>query len=183
MTSNFWIQASNPCWTGVATTEVVTLDEAIESSFPRETEDAILVWSNVYIPLSYKYDISTIIVDVLRMLEQLVTVSQGSWSVEWPSNTFAARWELSWQGEHLTVEASSWRSVVGDTEALLRARPRLELERTEFVREWKELLRTVAMALEAAGYRPDNLPELHHLSSLTQSIVGNGRLYAAKRQA
>lgn len=179
MTSNFWIQASNPSSVDVTSEDASTLEEAIESIFPRETEDAILVWSNVYIPLSYKYDLSTIVVDVLNMLQQLLASEDGEWSVEWPSNTFAMRWQLTWKGEQLSIRISNLRSVVGDTEALLIQRPELVLNRAEFLREWKSVLDTITLSLKSAGYTVTQIPELVRLASVAATIHGKGRLYRA----
>ncbi|HHR2550667.1 TPA: hypothetical protein ACSY39_10840 [Listeria monocytogenes] len=55
---NFFIQANTPQKTGVFESDDYDLSTAIETIFPMLTEDAILVWNHIYVPLSYKYDIS-----------------------------------------------------------------------------------------------------------------------------
>jgi len=35
------------------------------------TEDAILIWNAIYIPLNYKYDISYMIDDILNLLKKI----------------------------------------------------------------------------------------------------------------
>ena len=54
---NFYIQASNPRALKPSFIEE-NLSAAIESVFPMNTENAILFWNHIAIPLSYKYDIS-----------------------------------------------------------------------------------------------------------------------------
>ncbi|XYH95615.1 hypothetical protein ACMHYB_48745 [Sorangium sp. So ce1128] len=131
----------------------------------------------MYIPLSYKYDVGTILQDVLRMVGELLAADSGEWQVDWPSNTFCARWHFRWAGERLVVTSSEWRSVVGDTEELLRGRSVLEIGKSEFVFEWKALLERARDALVGAGYTFDTLPELERLVEVVRSIAGYGVLY------
>lgn len=177
MSTDFWIQASCPRWQTPRELEVSTVDEAIEAVFPRDTEDAFVVWRHVYIPLSYKYDVGTILQDVLQMVGKLLAADSGEWQVDWPSNTFGARWHFKWAGERLVVTSSEWRSVVGDTEDLLRGRSVLEMGKSEFVFEWKALLERVRDALIGAGYTFDALPELEPLVETARNIPGYGVLY------
>jgi hypothetical protein len=175
---DFWIQAGQPRWQGPADPADDTLDGAIETIFVRNTEDLILVWHHIYVPLSYKYDVATMLMDILNMLITLQAEDKGSCSVEWPSNTFAARWDLSWEGDRLGV-AADWRNVVGDTEGLLRACPSLTLEKSHFVREWKLVLERVAAALQGAGYSSERIPALDQLVRVAASIDQRGILYRA----
>ncbi|WP_437780388.1 hypothetical protein [Sorangium sp. So ce1097] len=177
MSTEFWIQASCPRWQMPRDLEVSTVDEAIEAVFHRGTEDAFVVWRHVYIPLSYKYDVGAILQDVLQMVGELLAADSGEWQVDWPSNTFGARWHFAWAGERLVITASEWRSVVGDTEELLRRRSVLEIGKSEFVFEWKALLERVRDALIGAGYTFDALPELERLVEALRRIVGYGALY------
>lgn len=177
MSTDFWIQASCPRWQTPRKVEGLTIDEAIEAVFPRDTEDALVVWRHVYIPLSYKYDVGTILRDVLQMVRELLASDSGEWQVDWPSNTFGARWHFRWTGERLVVTSLEWRSVVGDTEELLRERSTLEIGRSEFVFEWKALLERARDALIGAGYTFETLPELERLVETVRNIAGYGVLY------
>ncbi|XXY54989.1 hypothetical protein WME91_28040 [Sorangium sp. So ce269] len=177
MSSEFWIQASCPRWHGPVDSDATTIDEALESVFLRDTEDAFIVWRRVYIPLSYKYDVGTILPDVLQMVEELLGAESGEWQVDWPSNTFGAKWHFKWQGERMVVTATEWRSVVGDTEGLLRTRSVLEIEKSEFVFEWKALLQKAHDALCEAGYTSEALPQLERLTVTIRRIAAFGVLY------
>ncbi len=177
MSVYFWIQASCPRWQGSVDPDATTIDEAVESVFMRNTEDALIVWQHVYIPLSYKYDVGTILRDVLHMVRELLSSDAGEWQVDWPSNTFGARWHFKWEEERLVVTASEWRSVVGDTEDLLRKRSILEIGKAEFISEWKAVLERVHTALSDAGYVSTTIPELDELSETISRIPRHGVLY------
>ena len=177
MSTEFWIQASCPRWHRSVDPDAATIDEAVESVFSSETEDALIVWRHVYIPLSYKYDVGTILRDVLQMIRELLATESGEWQVDWPSNTFGARWHFKWEGDRLVVTASEWRSVVGDTEDLLRSRSVLQIGKLEFVCEWKALIERVQAALLGGGYTPGEFPELEQLTTTMGDIVGYGVLY------
>ena len=58
---HFYIQTSNPYIANKTNADDNKLSEAIESIFPMDTEELILFWNHVGIPLSYKYDISYMI--------------------------------------------------------------------------------------------------------------------------
>ena len=71
---NFYIQASNPRFQDSINIYDESLSDAIESVFPLNTENAILVWNYISIPLSYKYDISYMIEDILQLLDELQNI-------------------------------------------------------------------------------------------------------------
>jgi len=177
MNVNFWIQASCPRWKGSVDPDATTIDEAVESVFTRNTEDALIVWQHVYIPLSYKYDVGTILRDVLQMIRELLATDAGEWQVDWPSNTFGARWHFKWEEDRLVVTALEWRSVVGDTEELLRKRSIVEIGKQEFISEWKAILERVHTALSGAGYALKTIPELEPLAETISRIPRPGVLY------
>ncbi|MDB5105333.1 MAG: hypothetical protein JWP91_3022 [Fibrobacteres bacterium] len=173
---DFLIQASNPKFAGHHDDGDQNLDEAIESSFPLETESAFLVWHHIPIALSYKYDISVIAVDLIALLSKLLREPAGTHEVEWPSNTFHARWKMIWNGEGLTIE-SDWKSVVGGLEAQLNASGQLRLSKKEFVSEWKEVLKRTIEGLKSNGYEPHLIVGMEDLAQLIDKIPGVGLLY------
>lgn len=135
------------------------------------------MWRHVYIPLSYKYDVGMILLDVIRMVRELLASESGEWQVDWPSNTFGCRWHFRWEDECLIVTSSEWRSVVGGTEELLRGRPILQIGKSEFVFEWKALLERVRDALVGAGFTSSALPELERITETERAIAEYGVLY------
>src|SRR5258705_95085 len=99
----FWIQAGNPRHFPILGKDVSDLSEAIEEIFPMETEDAIIVWNQSLIPISYKYDLSVMIDDVLPMLARLLDRTSGSDQVNFGSDTFQTDWSLNWTEGDLSI--------------------------------------------------------------------------------
>lgn len=149
----------------------------MESVFDRNTEEALIVWHHVYIPLSYKYDVGTILPDIIVMIEQLQSSASGKFAIDWPSNTFSARWVFDWASDCLLVTAPEWRSVVGNTEELLRALPVIELNKNEYVYEWRALLERTRDALLGAGYSARTVPEIDRLLGVITTIGEYGTRY------
>lgn len=114
----FYIQVNSPRTQSFDSSEIESLSELIEEMFPMDTEDAILSWNGVPAALSYKYDISVMIEDILEMLFCISKGSSGSMVISWPSNTFRADWELSWSENHLSGH-SVWHEMTGGVEAIL----------------------------------------------------------------
>ena len=173
----FAIQASNPT-TLEARDDSTTLSDAIESVFPLNTEDAILKWNYIFVPLGYKYDMCLLIDDVLNIITEMHTHPQGSLTVTWPSSTFLATWRMTWAAGTLDVHAE-WFDVVGSTETLLTSRPDLKIGIDDFIAEWKRPLQIIESALTAAGY-DESLPGLGLLRATIANIVGEGELYRSQ---
>ncbi|BAY41833.1 hypothetical protein NIES2111_62290 (plasmid) [Nostoc sp. NIES-2111] len=70
---SFYIQVSNPIFLYSPSEIVSDLAEAIQVIYPMETEKAFIIWNHTYIPLSYKYNLSVIIDDILPMLSDLTS--------------------------------------------------------------------------------------------------------------
>ena len=74
---NFYIQASNPKVQCEINYSDETLADATESIFLLNTENAILMWNYICIPLSYKYDISYMLDDIMILLNELKNKKSG----------------------------------------------------------------------------------------------------------
>ena len=172
---NFFIQANSPRCTMTFDKDDYDLSTALETVFPLLTEDATLVWNHIYVPLSYKYDISCMIDDILKMLHNIRSSSKGEMSIRWPSNTFASTWCIKWH-ENAVYLSSEWESVVGQTEKMLNSNKNVTMCSAVFLSEWKKLLQNILQALESCGYKK----ELQWISTLTieyEAIPDYGVLY------
>ena len=174
--TSFIIQASNPHSAADHDVRVDSLGDAIETVFPLNTEDALLIWNHIYVPLSYKYDIAIIMSDVLDIIEAIHASPQSSHSVHWPSNTFAAIWNMRWDQGMIEVQ-SKWNCVVGGTEALLVSKPEIRIPCEDFVAEWKRPLQIAERALAKAGYSVEQVSELGRLQTVLANCNRDGQLY------
>jgi len=154
----FKIDAGNPANCSGYDSEDTILSEAIYTVFPLFTEDALLHWGDERIKLSYRYDISTIIDDMLLMVFNLYKYRYGEWAVDWQSNTFAATWRFKWDEEKMEVEAA-WREEFQASEYLL-THPKLITERDLFLIEWEKITNMLLINLASCGYNRENLTDL-----------------------
>jgi hypothetical protein len=171
--TSFFIQAGSPRATRTCDPNDESLPEAIETLFLMDTEYAFIAWNTIYIPLSYKYDLGLMVDDILGIIEGIQASSRGSQVVDWPSNTFAAKWNLQWNDGVIEIR-SNWRCVLGHTEALLNSKPCVELSTEGFVAEWKRPLQAIEHALAGAGYE---IPALGRLRRVLSKCPHEGRLY------
>ncbi len=172
----FGIQVSNPKVSGKRDPDDETLDECVETSFLLNTEMALIEWLGVFIPLHYKYSISTMLLDIIMMLHLLLDQKDGETEITWPSSDFNAIWAMSWRGDDLTIDAR-WNSVIGKTENLLNDLDELKISKSEFISEWKVLLGTVMDALIECGYSEANVKGFERLQSVYSRINEVGLLY------
>lgn len=175
MNYRFAIQASNPRFLKHFNAEDTSLCDAIQTVFPLEAEYAILVWNWVYVPLTYKYDLSMMVDDVLLLALAMLSESNGCRTIQWPSNTFASSWKVEWATGVTTVEAE-WTSVIGDTEAMLAAAPKVVMEAKDFVAEWRRPLEVIMTGLASAGYTT-NLAGMERLIAVVNKIGHQGIFY------
>lgn len=140
------------------------------------TEKAIMVWKAIYIPLCYRYDISSMIDDILDILEKLRNNPSGEISLHWPSNTFANVWNMRWEDDSLVID-SKWESVLGHTEQLLNSQGPIMVSKWSFTSEWKKVLFHVISGLKESGYKEDSLPGMSRLIGVYNTIDSEGILY------
>ena len=173
---NFYIQTSNPKTRCMADCNDKTLAEAIESIFLLNTESAILMWNHIGIPLSYKYDISYMMDDILILLNSLQSRERGELAIQWLPDTFRCDWTIRWDMEKLDIQ-SRWENTVGHLEALLNERPNIALKKEDFIREWKSILGIVITSLRNYGYDVKGIKGMKQLIKQYEGISGNGILY------
>ena len=161
----FDIQISNPKASEFRNESASNLDEAIESIFPLHTEYAFIIWNHIFIPLSYKYDLSIIIKDIIFILNELSDKKEGGFKLDWPSDTFSSSWTVEFNASMVKISAT-WHTVIGSVEELLNANSPLEVEKQEFIEKWMTLFSFIKNKLENAGYNSTNLDDFNELEKL-----------------
>lgn len=177
----FRIQVSNPRNNGCFCSEDEKISEAIETIFPMMTEEALLVWNTIYIPLNYKYDISIMIEDILSMLKNLREKKQDNMIINWASNTFASKWELQWDENNILIN-TNWNMVLGHTEVLLNDSNSIRIRKTSFMEEWKKLLEVLIINLKKCNYSEYNLHDMKRLIKEYDSLKKPGILYCCNEE-
>ena len=172
-----YIQTSAPQTTEIYDGEDETIGEALETIFPLFTEDAILFWNHIAIPLSYKYDISVMFADILALVAKVAELNSGTSEIYWPSDTFACKWRVRWSQKEVRIDCIEWASVTGGLESTLAESGIVECTRDQFLAEWKRLFEVIERALAESGYHAQQLPEMTQLSMLKNKISGSGVLY------
>jgi hypothetical protein len=174
---DFAIQVCNPFVKKPRKSHFQDLSEALSEVFAGDTEDGFMLWNWVPIRVSYRYDLSVMIDDLLPFLTRLVDSVKGSWRVYWGSNTFKAEWLVYWADGQIRI-TTHWDSVAGNYEDLLNSRNILDIGQDTFLREWKLLLRKVIEAVEFAQVTVADRSSLDSLYSVERSIPELGRMYA-----
>jgi len=151
---NFKIQAGIPRFEEYYDDDIDNIGDAIEASYSLNTEYMVMVFNYIPVLLSYKYDISIIIDDILKILSSIRTKEIGYLRVNWPSNTFCAIWDLEWNDSTISIN-TEWTTVIGETEKLLNDHCKLTVDKLEFAYEWKKVLHNIINALEGCGYNDD----------------------------
>lgn len=172
----FYIQACNPKCQNNRNLNDVNLADAIESAFPLKTENAILVWNYISIPLSYKYDISYMMDDILRILDKLQSKEMGELIIHWLPDTFRCDWKIKWDLQTVHIQAN-WENVVGELQDLLNKKNTVTLPKESFINEWKNLLGIVVNGLKGCGYNEENISGINQLIEQYERIRGKGILY------
>lgn len=173
---NFFIQANNPRYGTSISGDDASLADAIESAFPLATESAIMFWNYIGVPLSYKYDISYMIDDVLKLLSNLQNQNHGRIMIRWLPDTFRCDWIIVWKEQRMVIE-SKWEHTMGHLEKVLNETPSISLSISEFVKEWKAILIILEKALTSCGYNEKSFYAMKQLVEQRRSIQGNGVLY------
>lgn len=172
----FCIQASAPKYCDTIDVNDNCLSEAIESVFSLHTENAIMMWNHVSIPLSYKYDISYMIDDIIKLIGNLQDKVEGEMIIQWLPDTFRSNWKVKWVDGMVSI-CSDWECTVGQLEIILNRQNNITLPVSDFINEWKRLLEIVIAGLKYAGYDKIRIGGMNELLNECDRIPGIGILY------
>lgn len=159
------IQLNNPTILSRNEEESMNLEDAIEFVFPLETENLILVWNNINIPLTYKYDISLMIYDFMKILQFIEEDENSDLEINWASNTFASIWRFNKIHNYVYIK-TEWNNVIGGTVDMLNKQNENTLKTSEFVKEIKKLLQFLKYALEQSGVNLYMIEDFEKLESI-----------------
>ncbi|MCW3161387.1 hypothetical protein [Chryseobacterium oryctis] len=115
-----------------------SVGELIENIFPLSEDCFCIVWNNININLSYKYDLSIIFDDfvyVIKFLESKNNVLQ----IAFPSNTFDVVWDMKKDGSNINI-LSQWNTVLSHNEKILNEYPFLSIDSNLFKDELSKIL-------------------------------------------
>jgi hypothetical protein len=160
----FKIQISNPATIKDRNRDDGNIVAAIQSIFPLVNEYCFIIWDHIFIPLSYKYDISIMIKDILRIIN-FIKKEEKCLEIHWASNTFFSLWKMEFTSHSVIIE-STWKTVLGDLTELLKKKTVLEVDKQVFLNEWKTLALFVKNKLEEAGYNSTNLEDFDELENM-----------------
>jgi hypothetical protein len=168
----FFIQVSEPKINKEFDSLESSIRDLLEDLFPMETEDAIMCWNSVLIPLSYKYDIPIMIEDIVDMIENILANNNGKIVINWPSDTFNAKWNIEWGEGKLKCKAI-WYSISGNIEEVLNKSGYVEIDVDQFLAEWINLLSKIVEKMEQAKINILHLdfgPQIKALVDKNQTI-------------
>lgn len=172
----FYIQACTPISNGSFDENDIRLAEAIETIFPMRTEAVIMVWNYISISLSYKYDISYMINDIIKLLQELIEKKEGKLKINWLPDTFSCQWNIKWYNDIVEVD-SQWISVVGEIVDNLNKVPTIISNKWDFINEWERVFYYVNLNLEKCGYNDKKLVDMNQFSCINSMFKGKGILY------
>ncbi|MDF2872341.1 MAG: hypothetical protein K0R05_3916 [Anaerocolumna sp.] len=172
----FYIQACKPINNGVFDENDSKLMEAIETIYPMRTEAAIMVWNYINIPLSYKYDISYMINDIINILQALVKKQEGVLNINWLPDTFCTEWTVKWKNDIIEIN-TLWSCVVGNVIDNLNLVPSITMNKWDFINEWESVINNIKFDLIECGYNDRNLADMNQINKICSMFTGKGILY------
>jgi hypothetical protein len=176
---DFFMQASNPRSLRSFDEDDRSIMDALQTVFPLYAEDAYMAWGPIRgIPFNYKYTISHVLPDVLKILDRLMQDESGTLSNSFITQEFPAIWHLRWEDDKLEIR-SEWNIPPG-TSAPFPEHPPLVLGKRAFISEWKQVLGAALRALTDAGYTEAHLSDLAKLRQVYEDIHEPGVLYRSQ---
>jgi hypothetical protein len=138
----FKIQLSNPTFSisDYEKSDDFNIEDFIQEVFPLETEYAFIIWNHIYIPVSYKYDISLMILDFVKIRDFITNNTAEKIKIYWASNTFRSEWDIKMQGEKIVVY-SKWYQTLGMVESLLNEFNTVEISTLDFLEEVEKIIK------------------------------------------
>ena len=91
--------------------------------------------------LSYRYDISEMIDDIMQLFFALQKSDSGEWFVDWTPNTFASNWKFKWLKNCLEIEVN-WREEFNATNYLKKNNV-LKIDKDIFLNGWRKITKVI----------------------------------------
>ncbi|MFD2557198.1 hypothetical protein [Sphingobacterium tabacisoli] len=158
------IQLGNPEVLVLRIDKSMGVEDVLENIFPLDTDYSFLIWNNIFIPLSYKYDIPVMVFDFIKILSFLRDDNVLDLEVHWASNTFASIWILRKTDHHVHIKAE-WKDVNGGLEGLLNNSNYTNVNVCEFDEQIKKVLMFLQAAIVKSKANLDliyDYKKLHH---------------------
>lgn len=130
----FKIQISNPKVEDTKSEIYFEFSDFIQDIFLDDNEELIMNWNRIRIPLSYKYDISIILLDFLHLISTINSANKGNVKIYFGSNSFSAVWICEWDDNNIKI-ISNWNEVSGFVTNLLNDKNELIINKLEFLNE------------------------------------------------
>ncbi len=165
----FKIQLNNPIVLITTLEEDTHIGMATETIFPMDTEDAFMIWNNISIPITYKYDVSIMLNDMIDIIKFMKDENKNKMSNHWASNTFVSEWFLTKNSGQVHIE-SNWGDTHGNLGSQLNENSELTLDANHFVAELKSMICFVKKCLEKAGYSSKNLKDFYLLEEIVCDV-------------
>lgn len=167
MESSFRIEPKQPVPKVGLIGDASDLSDAIQSSFPMDTDNAVLHWNRVPIPICYKYDLSIIIESVLEVLECCLVVKTEE--ICFPSNTFHSVWTIKPNNTMVRISAC-WHSVTGGIESDLNKNSELVISKIYFLLQWSRLIEVALSGVRQANLYIQDPQQLYEAEALLERI-------------
>jgi hypothetical protein len=163
----FQLLISNPIALKDMDAEDSTVNEALQTIYPSTKESAVYMkWNNYILQMNLTAEIADVFSDIIKMMEALV--NQQEFSIHWGSNVFFATWKFAVDDSLLKINAE-WTSLRGAGETLSEIKKvpnHLTINKSDFIKEWLELLRMIKQDLLKAGYTHEMIEDLYVLDNL-----------------
>lgn len=122
-------------------TEYESTGELIDNIFPLSEDCLFISWNQIYVPLSYKYDLSIIFDDFVHIYKFLGS-QETTLQMTFPSNTFDVIWDLQKNGNDVII-SSIWSTVLSHNEKWLNENSSLTISINLFKIEMSKLLKFI----------------------------------------
>lgn len=143
--------------------EASDLAEAMQLCFPLDIEDAVLTLGEIPIPISYKYDLSVILEDILIILRGCLT--NENTKIRFGSDTFNSDWNIR-PVSHEIIFSTYWYSTVGNREVDLNKIGSIVVSKEYFVAQWLNLIKVGLDGVKQTGITIEDTEMLHEVEEL-----------------
>lgn len=126
---------------GKSLKEYGSIGELIENIFPLSEDCFYINWNNIYVSLSYKYDLSIIFEDFIYLYKFLESY-ENNLQMTFPSNTFDVLWNIKKDGYNIIIEGQ-WNTVLNHNEKILNENSFLNINLDLFKKEILKLLKFI----------------------------------------
>ncbi len=136
--------------------EIYTIDRFLKKAFSPRTEFPLLIFNGVLIGLELNDTVQANIYRIMDLLSTIQSEKQSETYIHWAGGSFNSMWKLTWSETTISIHTEWGEIYPQQLSQVLDANGSYEMNKEEFLSEWKILFNFILKSIDSSGVKIDD---------------------------